>query len=252
MQLLVDIGNSRVKWALSSNAVLSSHQSVDHQSWLQCLQNNSWISASDSQPPITTIFYCCVGNEELVQQLEDFSSRKNINTTRLETQTQWQQLKNSYIDHTQMGVDRWLAMMAAWNHCHSPCLVIDCGTAITVDAIVADGSHQGGHIIAGLTLQITKLLDQTAKINAQLTLKNLNSQFATNTTDAVNFGTLQLILDYLDNSWNRFKSSNANAELFFSGGDGELLCELLDYRNNFRQNLVLEGIMLAVSDRVED
>ena len=252
MQLLVDIGNSRVKWALSTNAVLSNHQSVDHQCWIQSLQDNSWVSSSDPQQVITTINYSCVGNEELVQQLEDFSNRKNISLTRLETGTQWQQLKNSYIDHTQMGVDRWLAMMAAWDHCHTSCLVIDCGTAITVDAIATDGSHLGGHIIAGLTLQITKLLDQTAKINAQLTHKNLNAQFASNTTDAVNFGTLQLILDYLDNSWNRFKSSNPNSELFISGGDGELLSELLDYRNHFRQNLVLEGIMLAVNQRTED
>jgi len=251
MHLFVDIGNSRVKWALSSNSELFNSHSADHLLWKQSLQNNTWISKLDCEYPITNIYYACVGNEELVQLLEEFSVKQKITTTRLETQKTWQQLNNSYRNHTQMGVDRWLAMMAAWNTSHRSCLVIDCGTAITVDAIAADGSHQGGHIIAGLSLQKDKLLAKTAKISAKLSQQNQNSEFASNTSDAVNFGTLQLVLDYLNNSWNRFKTNNIDAELFITGGDGELLSQLLNYRDNFSRDLVLEGIMLAASNRVK-
>jgi type III pantothenate kinase len=251
MHLLVDIGNSRVKWALASNAVLESSHLADHASWQQSLLKNNWLSSMVSLQPITNIYYACVGNDGLVESLETFSASANIKTTRLETQSDWGKLKNSYQDYTQMGVDRWLAMMAAWNNCQSACLVIDCGTAITVDAIAADGRHLGGHIVAGVTLQKNKLLAQTAKIKAQLTQQDQETRFASNTSDAVNFGTLQLVLDYLSNSCSRFKNIYPDAILFFSGGDGELLSELLDYRENFHQDLVLEGIMLAARDRVE-
>src|SRR5687768_14091782 len=59
---------------------------------------------------------------------------------------------NGYIDAGKLGVDRWLAMLAAYHQQHDACCVVDCGTTITVDLVNADGRHEGGYIVPGLHL----------------------------------------------------------------------------------------------------
>jgi len=245
MCLLVDIGNSRVKWRHFSGSVSKTSQALENQQWKQALECNNWTVVDGNKQPIHHIIYSCVGNDELVAVIEKFATEASISTQRIQTTAVWNDLVNSYSDPSQMGVDRWLAMIAAWNRCQSACLIIDCGTAITVDAIDNDGQHLGGHIVAGLALQKSTLLTQTAKINAEQLHNNNHFEFGRNTSDAVNFGCLRLVLDYLDNSWLRFLNNNVQAKLFITGGDGEKVSELLDYKNNFHQDLVLEGIRLS-------
>ncbi|MDP1069535.1 type III pantothenate kinase, partial [Klebsiella pneumoniae] len=63
-----------------------------------------------------------------------------------------------------MGVDRWLAMLAAWQRVGQSCWVVDCGSAITLDLLDAEGRHQGGYILPGLRLMQQSLLGNTAEV----------------------------------------------------------------------------------------
>ncbi len=251
MQLLIDIGNSRVKWTLFGGEGIRQSQSLENSKWQSQVRNNRWLAELKDNHPIASIVFACVGNKQLVSELTHLAENEAIKITQVETAGQWQELKNAYTNYAQMGVDRWLAMMAAWENCHCASMVIDCGTAITIDAIAKNGSHLGGHIVAGLSLQKSKLLEKTTKVNAELSQQNTLMELASNTSDAVNFGTLQLVVDYLNNSWDRFQKQFPNAELFITGGDGELVSKLLDYRDNFHRDLVLEGIMLTINTSKE-
>lgn len=64
---------------------------------------------------------------------------------------------NGYKNAAQLGVDRWLVVVAAYAKTQTACMVIDCGTAITVDYIGADGVHLGGCIAPGLRLMSSAL-----------------------------------------------------------------------------------------------
>ena len=61
-------------------------------------------------------------------------------------------LRNGYRDPAQLGVDRWLAMCAAWQQFPGSLCVVDAGTAVTIDVVAADGAHSGGLILPGVCL----------------------------------------------------------------------------------------------------
>ncbi len=246
MQLLIDIGNTRTKWASEIDGVLNNHDFLENSVWLKQLEKNSWWPeiGLGGISLISQISFACVANEKLVQVLRDYCSRAGINLQRLESASNWNQLVNGYKDHSQMGVDRWLAMVAAWDSCNTACLVIDCGTAITVDAIDSEGKHLGGHIVAGLGILKQSLISETASIFAKQKLQNRQLDLAQNTSEAVEHGSLQMILDYIESSWMRFKDVNPEGQLFICGGDGALFGELLNYTNSLNKDLVLKGIYL--------
>ena len=71
---------------------------------------------------------------------------------------------NGYRDQQRLGLDRWLAIVAAYDMCGGACLVIDLGTAITVDLVARDGIHLGGYIAPGVALLRGQLLTHTRRI----------------------------------------------------------------------------------------
>lgn len=75
-------------------------------------------------------------------------------------------VRNAYADFSQLGVDRWLAMLAAWNRFRRAVCVLDLGSAATVDVISAHGRHLGGLIAPGLTMARSLLLDETSGIRS--------------------------------------------------------------------------------------
>jgi type III pantothenate kinase len=73
-------------------------------------------------------------------------------------------LKNAYANPQQMGVDRWVAMLAAWQQQRKAVCVVDAGSAVTVDFVDATGQHLGGYILPGLRLLQESLLGATAGV----------------------------------------------------------------------------------------
>lgn len=73
-------------------------------------------------------------------------------------------VENGYDDYARLGLDRWLAVVGAFNHVRRACLVIDLGTAVTSDFVAADGRHLGGFICPGLPLMRNQLRTHTRRI----------------------------------------------------------------------------------------
>ena len=105
---------------------------------------------------------------------------------------------NSYDDHSRMGVDRWLVMLAAYNDCNKACCIVDCGSAITVDYVAADGQHQGGYIIPGLRLMRGTLLQNTAEIIVDKDLEGFDLTPGNDTSSAVTHGVNYLFDSLVD------------------------------------------------------
>ena len=73
-------------------------------------------------------------------------------------------VENGYEDFSMLGADRWLAILGAFNRYKTPCVVIDLGTAITVDWVGATGKHEGGYIVPGLSLMLASLEQGTQRV----------------------------------------------------------------------------------------
>lgn len=107
---------------------------------------------------------------------------------------------NGYREHQRLGVDRWLAMLGAYDMCKGACLVIDLGTAITVDLISESGLHLGGYIAPGASLLRSQLLTHARRVRydsaeSALALKDLSP--GRSTAEAVERGCLIMVRSYI-------------------------------------------------------
>ncbi|MBY4676884.1 type III pantothenate kinase [Marinobacterium arenosum] len=154
-------------------------------------------------------------------------------------------VRNSYQDPARMGVDRWLAMLAAFNDAGGACCVVDCGSAITVDYVAADGVHQGGYIMPGLRLLKESLLSNTARILVDQSLEQFDTRPGTHTSAAVEHGINLMFQALQEKILADLESRPQPVPLYITGGDGELFHRLAGC-GCYRPELVMDGLVWAL------
>jgi type III pantothenate kinase len=156
-------------------------------------------------------------------------------------------LVNSYSEPSRMGVDRWLAMLGAWRRAGERLCVVDAGSALTIDLVDVSGHHEGGYIIPGPHLMERALLLDTDRVRFDEDVPYRLSP-GVSTAEAVRHGValaqvgaLALVLE----------RAGVAPRLFFCGGGGERLMQLLDRGGELVPDLVFEGleIMAALRDQ---
>ncbi len=150
MKLLIDIGNTRLKWACWQQGHLGMQHSVAHQGLsLENLCQQQWGGLA---VPDEGIFVSSVANPQYTDILSQFCQQQWQRTPHfIQSTANACGVQNAYAEPHRLGVDRWLAMIGAWFWTQQKsCCIVDCGTAITVDAINASGQHQGGLILPGI------------------------------------------------------------------------------------------------------
>jgi type III pantothenate kinase len=163
----------------------------------------------------------------------------------------WRNLINAYSDITKLGVDRWLAMLAAYHQAGEACCVVDCGTTITVDLINANGQHEGGYIIPGLQLLRDTLAARTKALATDQVEWELTNP-GTSTISAVHNGILRCVLGFIRDIQLQGKNSGVSYRWYFTGGDAHVLLPHLDWKTVHEPDLVLDGLELAMFSRGDD
>ena len=151
-----------------------------------------------------------------------------------------------YDEPARLGVDRWLALVAAWHAARRAVAVVDLGTAATLDFVAADGRHQGGYIVPGLGLMAAALARDTAGVRVA---GDLAPDLAPgrNTAQAVRRGSTAMLLDFIEASVGRFAHAGGDSPgVFLTGGDAELLAGRLPFASRVEPDLVLDGLELAL------
>ncbi len=242
MKLLLDIGNSSVKWALQEQEEFTSTGAFSYKknNFEQDIQENLLFSEK-----LSGVLVSNVGGNEI------------FNTLNARVKKQWQQecwqpsvsasfkeLKNSYSDTQQMGLDRWLAMIASWEKYQSALCLVGCGTALTIDLINHEGQHLGGYIVPGIELMQTALVNNTEQINA--VVKNQASlDYAKDTQSAINNGAFLAAVSMIEHVINKFSNeSNCKPKCIISGGMAETIKPLLTHSFQHEPNLVLVGLSI--------
>jgi type III pantothenate kinase len=187
-RLLVDIGNSRVKWARLERGVLGEQCAAEHAGW----SNDDWQAALFAGgPPIEHVVAASVAGDASLAAL-DVATRAATGRglERVTTQRSAAGVVNGYADPSLLGVDRWLAAIGAFRRVRGACVVADIGTAATIDVVATDGTHHGGYIVPGPRLMVASLLTGTsdlAAFRASSPPGGLHT-FADNTRDAIERG----------------------------------------------------------------
>jgi len=200
--------------------------------------------------PHLQLIVACVGQTGIKEQLAQMAQdHGQLSLIELKTESNWRGLSCCYKNPQLMGVDRWMAMIGAWFTHNNPCLVIDCGTAITVDAIDEKGQHLGGHIVPGLNLMHQSLLTNTAKVPLGYhNLVDMELGFADSTSAAVGKGCSTLVVDYIKSQWHQFCAHYSEAKLVITGGDGLSLAKLAQLEKNYCPHLVFEGMKIRTEE----
>ena len=147
-----------------------------------------------------------------------------------------------------MGVDRWLAVLAAYGEWQQACLIVDCGSAVTVDMVDNDGRHRGGYIAPGIQLMRRALFRDTDAVKVAALTPGSQVDPADNTADAVNRGLLLMVVGLVTEAhrWLMTECKTPVA-VVVTGGDGEPVGAMLaSIEAHIRPDLVLDGLALAL------
>lgn len=239
MILLLDLGNSRLKWAYVENDQLQPAQALLHSEITPEILKNAWQHLHPQ-----TIAISCVGKLELLNIITTTAHAlwSDISIHVATTQIDEFGVKNGYLYPEKLGVDRWLAMIAVRQKTIAPVCIVDCGTAITIDVLNEKGEHQGGLICAGLTLMKTALASHTADLPLANAPYHLG--LAVETETAIFNGTLFAICGLIEKVMSQ---QLGNPVLFLTGGDAEIIASQLTRPFCLETDLVLQGLQCEFS-----
>jgi type III pantothenate kinase len=243
VNLLLDIGNTRVKWALLKRDRLCQHGAAVHAGWTLA----DWRRLLRSTAGLQSVFAASVAGPASVQALAAAADELGIGLRFIESQPRAAGVINAYAEPRQLGVDRWLAVIAAYHLTGQLCGVVDVGTAATVDAVRGDGRHLGGFIVPGPALMASSLMTGTSDL-AERFLEDLPSGgqlLADNTRDAIERGSTLAVAALVDRVVADLENTEGNgAKLLLTGGGAEQIRPQLRTTAQVVPDLVLQGIAI--------
>lgn len=249
MILLLDIGNTCMKWAFLQEGRLEQPGSVLRgDKDFKDLAKACW---HDCEAP-QRVLVCNVAGPAMKKSATLWIKRHWKQDPKfIQSEAESCGVRNAYFEPKKLGADRWAALIGARHLVPGPACVIDCGTAITIDALAEDGRHLGGLIIPGLALMARSLIDRAPDIHEPSSDNGSEvALFARDTDNAVTGGALYAAVSLLDRA-----VADVTAELgpqlavIITGGDGERIAQLLRSQARVEPQLVLEGLAhMAVQD----
>lgn len=235
MILAVDAGNSRVKWGL--------HDGRDfvREGWVSRAELDALDVQWSDLPAPARVVIANVAGEEMGRRLREFSSRWHT-APRWAGSTRAQcGVTNLYAEPSQLGVDRWAALIGARSISSDSCLVVNAGTATTIDALSARGEFIGGIIVAGFDLMHEALAANTARLSSA---RGEFSAFPRNTRDAITSGVIQALTGAVERMDAAMRAAgHGEPTLIVSGGSGAVVARHLGRPARVVEKLVLEGLV---------
>lgn len=226
----IDMGNSRTKWRLGDESGSLRSPGLPH-----------------IEKMVSRVRICYIlENRESIRRM--IQEQFNVEAEFPGTTAQLSGVANAYEDPSAMGIDRWLAVVAAWNRTHEATAILDAGTALTIDFVTKKGQHLGGYIVPGLQTMRRSLAGSTVgvQVNDDLRMENI-SQPGSSTTEAMVRGLLQMTSDFVNGAINRFQdSSKSTIRTLVTGGDAQKIATLLNTGVEVVSSLVLDGLDYAL------
>lgn len=242
MILLVDAGNSRLKWAeLDSTGKLSTQQA---RAYADSPALAVLLELLDNYPSVRQLVLVHVLTQRFADGVQAACTERGIHLHIVRSVAHAYGIHNGYQHPTSLGADRFVGLVAGKQLAqHRPCIVIDCGTAITLDALDADGRHLGGVILPGLQLAADALVSR-AQGHLSLSFANPNV-FADGTARAIGSGCFFGLAGAIEGICTRMQHSLAAAPLrILTGGDAAHLRTALQGEYCVQPDLLMHGLRI--------
>lgn len=240
MVILMDAGNSRIKWCWLTEKGLGT---VNYRSYEELGKVDTLTALLSEQKPDQLVAVHVLG-DKFDDTIRLTSQTLDIDYHIVRSLADAYGVKNAYDKPAQLGADRFVALAGAHHHYKNRAvIVIDCGTAVTIDGISSSGQHIGGVIIPGLQLWADTLINNTEMLHASDTLAS--EVFATNTKDGINSGRLLGLSGAINNICDVMENNmQAPIKRVLCGGDSPTLSALMPDSYELMPDLVLHGLRI--------
>lgn len=253
MILLLDAGNSRLKWAMLRNGHFEHGGSLEQSSeGIKEFASAAWGHLDAPE----TVLVANVAGEPLRRALNSWIKRRwKLTPEYVAASAEQFGVRNAYSEPARLGVDRWLALLAARELFPGALCVVDCGTALTVDVLAQDDRHLGGLIIPGMQLMRDALTARAEGIRGQID-QATHAQvtlLGTDTGSAVAGGTLYAEVAFIDRIFADLRAElGPKLRCVITGGDAQRLQPLLACDAHYEADLVLLGLARVARVRPEN
>ena len=253
--LAIDIGNTRLKWALYDaahpGAALQAHgaEFLDH---IERLADGPWADL----PAPGSMLGCVVAGDAVRRRAEEQIEE------RFECAPRWvvasaaeAGIVNGYDHPTRLGADRWVAMIGARHRMLGtgparPMVVVMIGTAVTVEAIDASGKFLGGLILPGHGIMLRALESGTAGLHVPT---GEVREFPTNTSDALTSGGTYAIAGAVERMVQHVRSHcGAEPACYMTGGAGWKMAPVMNGDFELVESLIMDGLLVIARERAAE
>ena len=232
--LAIDSGNTRIKWAVNEGGTW-----VDAGA-LATADSGRIGEAWAALAPFDRAIACNVAGPQVGRRLDLACAARGATLAIAEAQAAQLGVVNGYREPAQLGADRWAALVAAHALGEGAKLVVNAGTALTIDALAADGRFEGGLIVPGPALMRSALATGTARLPHAA---GAFREFPDTTDDAIASGALQACVGAIVRMRHAMTESGMVPEhVVLSGGAARELAPLLPMPFAIHENLVLDGL----------
>jgi type III pantothenate kinase len=237
MILLLDVGNTRVKWAWLESVELAPAGAIahdaTHRSWQREIE-------ADGHRPARMVVASVAGPSFAAAVTLWARDHYRIAPEFVTAEAERCGVRNSYARPAALGVDRWLALVGAWRSRAHPTLVVSAGTAMTVDTLDGEGRHRGGLIVPGVQM----MRDARARFDDDLDFLPGASAGAAPAPDSA----LRTLASLADRSIEEFAAQlRLSPRVLLTGGDARLIRPHMRHAAELIPDLVLAGLAIVAT-----
>lgn len=249
--LAIDVGNTRLKWAMydaaQPGAAVLAH-GVEFLDNIERLAEGSWAELPEPQHMLGCVVAGDVVRRRVQAQMDIWDLAPNwVVSSNAEAG-----LTNGYDHPSRLGTDRWVAMVGAWHHVlaqgrQRPVVVVMVGTAVTVEAIDADGKFLGGLILPGHGIMFKALESGTAGLHVPT---GEVRPFPTNTSDALTSGGTYAIAGAVERMVQHVTAHcGQEPACVMTGGAGWKMMPSMTRPFELVENLIFDGLLHIARSR---
>ena len=249
--LAIDVGNTRLKWALYKTphpqAPLLAH-GVEFLENIDKLAEGAWATL----PHPERMLGCIVAGDALKRRVEEQMEIWDVAPQWVVSSAAEAGLTNGYDVPSRLGADRWVAMIGAWHRSLAenpprPMVVVMVGTAVTVEAIDAHGKFLGGLILPGHGIMLRALESGTAGLHVPT---GDVREFPTNTSDALTSGGTYAIAGAVERMVQHVRAHcGAEPKCIMTGGAGWKMAPSMSLQFELVDNLIFDGLLEMAARR---